>query len=354
MKIKEIKFQEIKIPLKRRFEIATGASDFANNVIIKIITDQGIGYGEASPSLHVLGENALTVQSIIPTLFEKIKDIDAEDIRNISRKLKKVPNNNSAKAGIEIALFDLLGKNGNLPLNKILGSSKMGMETDITIGIMNDIEAINLAKEFVNEGFKSLKIKVGKNVIEDINRVKKIADAVGEKIQLRIDANQGYNLHQAINFINAVKDLNIEFIEQPLPYYNLEKLAELRAISQIPIMLDESIKTIRDLNNIINLKAADMINIKLMKTSGILEALTIGEVAKSYDLKIMVGCMAETSLGISAAMHFALSIDADYIDLDSYFNLQYDIAKNPIKNVFGVNYINNEPGLGINLKEEYQ
>ncbi|MGC8565666.1 MAG: dipeptide epimerase [Thermoplasmata archaeon] len=353
MKIKEIKVQEIKIPLKRKFIIASGASEYSNNVLIKVITEEFVGYGESSPSLHVLGENAGTVQSIMPVLFEKIKRLDSNNIREISRILKKVPNNQSAKAGIDIALYDLLGKEINTPLNKILGTSQISKETDITIGIMDNNEATVLAKEYVKEGFKALKIKVGTNLREDIERVNKIRDAVGNKIELRVDANQGYNYQEAKEFIKAIEKFDIAFIEQPLPYYALEKIAELRVWSNIPIMLDESLKSIRDLYEIIKMKAADMINIKLMKTSGITDALSISDLARAFDLKIMVGCMSETSLGIAAGMHFALAIEADYIDLDSHFNLQYDIAKNPIKNLMGENYIDTSKGLGIELKEEY-
>ncbi|MGC8663086.1 MAG: dipeptide epimerase [Thermoplasmata archaeon] len=353
MKIKEIRTQELKIPLKRIFIIASGSSEYSNNVILKIITDSSTGYGEASPSIHVLGENAGTVQSIVPVLFNKIKDFEAGDVRDISKVLKKIPNNQSAKAGLDIALHDLLAKEYNAPLNRLLGTSKIAMDTDITIGIMDEQDAINLAREYIKEGFKSIKIKVGTNLKKDIERVKNIRSAVGDKIELRVDANQGYNYNEARDFIDETKKLDIEFLEQPMPYYMLEKMAELRKYSQIPIMLDESLKDIRDLYEIINKKAADMINIKLMKTSGITDALSIADLAKSYDLKIMVGCMAETSLGIAASMHFALAIDADYIDLDSHFNLQYDIAKNPIKNLKGKNYINNDFGLGINLKDDY-
>ncbi|MCI4434058.1 MAG: dipeptide epimerase [Thermoplasmata archaeon] len=354
MKIKEIRLQEIKIPLKRKFVIASGSSEYSNNVLIKIITDEFIGYGEASPSLHVLGENTGTIQSIMPVLFEKIKDFDSNDIRGISRILKKIPNNYSAKAGIDLALYDLLGKELGSPLNKILGTSKVFMDTDITIGIMDDDEALILANEYISQGFRSLKIKVGTDLKRDIERVKKIREAVGEKIELRIDANQGYNFHQARDFINSVKNLDIEFIEQPMPYFALENISELRKDSPIPIMLDESLKNIRDLYEIINKRAADLINIKLMKTSGITDAISIAELARSYDIGVMVGCMSETSLGISAGMHFALAIDADYIDLDSHFNLQFDIAINPVKNISGKNYIENKSGLGIDLKDEYK
>lgn len=353
MKIKEIKLQEIKIPLRRKFVIASGASEYSNNVIVKVITDHYTGYGESSPSMHVLGENTGTIISVMPLLFEKIREVEAENIREISRILKRIPNNQSAKAGLDIALYDLLGKEMNTPLNKILGTSQISKETDITIGIMGNEEAANLASEYVREGFSALKIKVGTDLKNDVERVKMIRETVGDKIQLRLDANQGYSYHEAREFIRAVERLNIEFIEQPLPYYALEKFADLRKESGIPIMLDESLKGIRDLYEIISKKAADMINIKLMKTSGITDALAIADLARAYDLKIMVGCMSETSLGIAAGMHFALAIDAEYVDLDSHFNLNYDTAKNPIKNLLGKNYVYPSEGLGIELKEDY-
>jgi len=351
MKIRDLQYKVVRIPLKERFVIALGSEDFSELVEVKLPAGDVEGYGEASPFSHVLGDNVESVTAALEMLKPAVLGAETEDIRLIRKNMEKIAvRNESAKAAVDVALWDLLGKEANLPVVNLLGSKRLSGETDITIGIMSQEEAVKRAETHVHEGFKALKIKVGEDPDVDAARVNAIREAVGNKIQLRVDANQGYNFYQAKDFLNRVSAAEIEFIEQPLPEWALEKTAELRRQTQIPIMLDESVKSFKDMVRAVKLNAADMVNIKLMKSGGISGAVPIAELAEEEDMKVMVGCMSESEVGIAAAMHFSLGLSVDYLDLDSHLNHREALATG-LQTEGGVNRISGAPGLGIGAEK---
>ncbi len=352
MKILDIKTKLISIPLKKRFTIATGSSEYSNNVIIEIITDEETGIGEASPSLHVLGETPEHVLSTIDLFKKHLINKDPFEMNEILKKMDEIiVRNESSKAAIDFALYDLYGKITKRPVVNLIGGNRFSMMTDITIGIEDYDETVSDAINYVKMGFRALKVKVGLNPEKDYERLRGIRENVGENIQIRVDANQGFTFSQARWFLNKIKDLNIEFIEQPLPEWDLVKISELRKISSIPIMLDESVKNIRDLKRAIDEGACDLINIKLMKTGGIKRALSMADFALSNGIDFMVGCMSESPVGISAAMHFSLAAGAKYIDLDCHLLQSKNIVKQGLRTENGINYIEERPGLGVSLIE---
>ncbi|MGC8614916.1 MAG: dipeptide epimerase [Thermoprotei archaeon] len=350
MKIREVQYRIVRLPLKQRFAIALGAQDYAELVEVKVIGEELEGYGEASPFSHVLGDSVETVAFALDSFRSEIVGMEVEDIRSIHEKMDKVlVRNESAKAAVDIALWDLLGKEAGLPTVKLLGSTRLAGDTDITIGIMGEEEARLRAIEYVRDGFKALKIKVGEDPERDARRVKAIREAIGSDIQLRVDANQGYSFAEAKEFLKKVSSADIEFLEQPLPEWALDRTAELRLESPFPIMLDESVKSFRDMVEVVRRHAADMVNIKLMKSAGISGGIPIAELAKEEDMKFMVGCMSESEVGIAAAMHFSLGLSADYLDLDSHLNHSEVIADGfSTKN--GTNYLSGEPGFGVRVR----
>ncbi len=350
MKIQDIKMKLLKIPLNKTFTIATESLDFADNVIIEIITDEAIGIGEASPSTFVLGETPEHVVSTLELFRKNLINQDASNMNEIIKKLDKiVVRNESSKAAIDFALFDLFGRLTKRPVVNLLGSNRFSMITDITIGIEDLNDTVKDALSYTKLGFKALKIKVGIDPFYDIERIKAVRENVGNNIQIRLDANQGFNFTQARWFINKIKDLDVEFIEQPLPEWDLVKISELRKVSSVPIMLDESVKNIRDFYNALKESACDLINIKLMKTGGIKKAMSLADFALSQNIDFMVGCMSEASLGISAGMHFALGSGAKYIDLDCHLLQTQSIAKTGLRTENGENFIENRPGFGVEL-----
>lgn len=349
MIIKKIEFYPLELERKERFVIATGSSKITHNIVVKIVTDDLIGWGNACPS-QVTDENSKSVQKALKLFSKRLTGEDATRINKIHSKMNALLSKNpSAKAGIDIALYDLLAKRVHLPLYKLLGGYKEKMLTDMTIGI-DDIEVmIEHAIRYKKEGFKALKIKIGLNVEEDVKKLIEIRKAVGDDIKIWVDVNQGYDENKTISFIKKIRHLNIEFIEQPVKFDDLIGLGNITKRSPIPIAADESIKSPEDGLDVVRNKCADLLNIKLMKCGGISPAIKINNIAEIGGLKVMVGCMGESLISIAAALHFALSQkNVVYGDLDSHFTLKKDVARGiTFKN--GYLLPSNKDGLGIDV-----
>jgi L-alanine-DL-glutamate epimerase-like enolase superfamily enzyme len=226
-----------------------------------------------------------------------------------------------------MALYDLLGRIAGIPVYQLLGAYRDRIATSITIGILNEPETVRRARDFVAQGFRALKLKGGRDVEEDISRVLAVRAAVGGKVALRFDANQGYDVEQSLLFVKATRPARLELVEQPTPRHALDDLARVTENTSLPIMADESLMGLRDAFRIARRGLADMINVKLMKCGGIGPAMEIASVARAARLDVMVGCMDESALGIAAALHFALAHPAvKYADLDGHIDLLEDPA----------------------------
>ena len=245
--------------------------------------------------------------------------------------------NGPAKAAVDIAIYDLLTQIYHVSLNHLLGGSKQSMATDYTISIGKPAEMVEQAKKTVQRGFTALKIKLGDHSIdEDVESVKQIAQAVGSDVALRLDVNQGWSYKQALQAFKMLADvnLNLDFIEQPLPANQLRDLALLRQQSTIPLMLDESVFTPADALRVIKAGAADYVNIKLMKCGGIYEATKINQLCESAGIPCMVGSMIEAPESIAAAAAFANAhANVRFIDLDSVYMIKNDLDLGDLKRV---------------------
>jgi L-alanine-DL-glutamate epimerase-like enolase superfamily enzyme len=328
--IKQIEVFPVTLGYKEPFRIAPGASTESHNVIVKIVTDYGVvGWGESSPSERVTGETAETVIKTLDKIAPKLigmcplrieQDVDVMD--------SVVEGNPAAKAAIDIALHDILGKTGNKPLFMLMGGYRTEVLTDITLSIKSPKEMAEDAVKAVKKGFKALKVKVGVDPTEDVERIKMIRDAVGSDIQIRIDANQGWTPRQALEALNKMKKFNIQFAEQPVPAEDLKGLVEVRKNSPIPIMADESVHSPEDALRLIQAEAVDFINIKLMKSGGILKGRKIAAIAESAGIPCMIGCMGESELGIAAGAHLAAAVkNIQHADLDSDLLLKDKLVK---------------------------
>jgi L-alanine-DL-glutamate epimerase-like enolase superfamily enzyme len=295
------------IKLKDQFSISSSSRSTTPSVIVEIELDGIIGYGEASLPPY-LSEN----QASVIDFLNKIKLESFQDISHISSILDYVngiaTGNNAAKASIDIALHDIWSKVNNLPLYQLLGiKQNQKLFTSFTIGITKPEELerkINLASEF-----KFLKIKLGtKNDKEIISLIRRYCDK-----PLFVDVNQGWpDKYFALEMINWLKEENVFLIEQPLPKDNTDDSAWLIERSPINIIADEAVQVLDDLEKIKDVYSG--VNIKLMKAGGIRNAFNMIKMAKKLNLKVMIGCMTETSCAISAAAHLASL--ADWIDLD--------------------------------------
>ena len=353
MKIIDIEIGHISVPLKRPFKTALRTVNSVEDVIVKITTDcNRVGYGEAPPTGVITGD---TTGAIIGAIEENIKTsiigMDIENFEDIMVKLNKcIVKNTSAKAAVDIALYDLYGQLHGAPLYKLLGGYRKEIITDITISVNSPEEMAIDSLDAIRLGYKTLKMKVGTESAMDIKRLKAVREAVGREINIRIDANQGWKPKEAVLTLRKMEDagLNIEFVEQPVAAHDIEGLKFVTDNVSIPVMADESVFSPMDALKIMQIRAADLINIKLMKTGGIYNALKICSIAEVYGVECMMGCMLEAKISVTAAAHLAAAKSIiTKIDLDGPILC----SKDPIKGgaIFNESSIilSDTPGLGI-------
>lgn len=319
MKISHIEIYRFSISMEP-FAIATGTMDYAQNTLVKVYTEEGIyGIGECSAFPMIVGETQNTCLVLAQDFAKIWKGKDALDISARMAELDLyIAGNKTIKSAFDMALYDLAAKNANLPLYKFLGGNRREIETDITIGISSPEIMAEKALEFVQKGATVLKIKLGKKPEDDVARIAEIRKRVGEDVKIRIDANQGWTFEESEYALNALEEFNIQFCEQPMRTYNDDKLPQLRKITKVPIMADESCYDHRDAERLIENDACAYLNIKFSKSGGIQEALKIHEVSKKYEVPCMIGGMLETKLALAAKIHFAYAAEnVQYYDLDT-------------------------------------
>lgn len=352
MKIRNISLVKANLQLSRPYKIAFKTIDTVQNGIISITSETGLtGLGAFNPCYEVIGEtlddgfNALTEENLE---WLKGKDILAID-QLCGEVQQKFAKNTSARIGLEIALYDLFTQTINMPLARYLGQKITSMPTSITIGIKNTKETLEEANEYVARKFKILKIKLGISLEEDIERLVKLREVYGTGIQLIIDANQGYDEHQLVEFNNSTAHLNIELIEQPLRTGKEEEMRRLPPHIRELVAADESLITKDDAINLAGPPSAcNFFNIKLMKCGGITEALKIAEVASKARIGLMWGCNDESIISITAALHTAFAcVNTKYIDLDGSLDLAEDVVKGGFILKDGIMSIADKPGLGL-------
>ena len=322
MKITEVRIGRISVPLRVPFKTALRRVDSVEDVIVELHTDTGaVGYGEAPPTGVITGD---TTGAIIGALKDHIiKTIigrDVDDFEALTDSVQKcIIHNSSAKAAVDMALWDLYGQLYNIPVYKLLGGSKDKIVTDITISVNSPEEMARDAITAINRGYDTLKVKVGVNPKLDVERLSAIRNAIGSRAKLRIDANQAWKPQEAVRILNQMQEqgLDIELVEQPVIAYDIEGLKYVTERSYVPVLADESVFSPLDAMKIIQSGAADLINIKLMKCGGITPALKIADAASIMGVECMLGCMLEAKVSVNAAVHVACARSIiTKIDLD--------------------------------------
>jgi L-Ala-D/L-Glu epimerase len=312
MKITDIRFAMLRVPLKTPFKTALRTVDTVEDIVVSVHTDTGhVGYGEAPATAVITGD---THGSIIEAIRKFIAPrLIGEAISNLNRVTHLIQNalekNSSAKAAVEIAVYDLFGQLYKAPLYKMLGGGDPVVTTDITISVdyIDKMVADSIAA--VERGFESLKIKVGKDIGVDLERIKAVYAAVEGRALLRLDANQGWTAKQAVYALQTLEDagVRLELVEQPVKAQDLDGMKYVTERVHTPIMADESVFGPTEVVELIRMRAADIINIKLMKTGGLSNAIQIADIAGMYGVECMIGCMIETSISVAAAVHLAVA-----------------------------------------------
>jgi o-succinylbenzoate synthase len=309
------------------FAIATGTMYHAQNVFIRVHTSEGIyGVGECSAFPFITGETQETCLAMAKDFAKLWKGKEA---LNIPARLKELDDftarNPTAKSAFDMALYDIAAKSSNKPLYEFLGGTKRAIETDITIGIGSPDQMVEQALKYQQDGARILKIKLGKQPHDDVERMQQIRKAIKPETELRIDANQGWSFEDAANALQCMKDLNIEFCEQPMRTWFDDYLPELCESSPLAIMADESCYHHHDARRLIKTKSCHSINIKLAKSGGMYEAKQIHRLAEEAGLPCMIGSMLESRLALTANLHFAYaSPNILFFDLDTCLMGQLD------------------------------
>ena len=322
MNITNITAQPITIPLTTTFTTSLRATNKVDCVLVKVHTDNGqIGYGSGSPVPEISGETVKSVVGAIDFIGEHLIGMTLENSELLFQKLNNcIIGSTSAKAAIDMAIYDLLAKSLDIPLYQLLGGRSQKLTTDITISLASPEKMVAECTKMVKEGFTILKIKVGSDPQIDIERLKKIHESFSGKTLIRIDANQGWTAKEAVYVCRALEQAKvpIDLVEQPVAAGDLEGMRFVRDNTLFPVFADESIFSPADALKFIEHSAIDGINIKLMKCGGIYNALKIVAIAESAGIPCMIGSMMESHLSVLAAAHLAVSkTTINRFDLDA-------------------------------------
>ncbi|MEH7344448.1 dipeptide epimerase [Bacillus sp. JJ1532] len=354
MKIDKIETYRVAIPLIKPFKTALRTVTTAESILVKVSCDNGIiGWGEAPPTVVITGETLSSIESAIHHVLKPY--LEQQSLLSYETLFQGIQSiligNSSAKAAIDMALYDCLSQQCKLPLYQFLGGHKQEIETDFTVSVNGPEEMGEDAVAYVQQGFDVLKVKVGKdNVLTDIERIREIRGRVGKAIKIRLDANQGWSPKEAIQAIRKMEemDLNIELVEQPVKAWDIAGLKQVTDHVDTLIMADESVFSPRQAFEVIKTRSADLINIKLMKSGGIYQAQIINQLAEVNGMECMVGSMIETRIGITAAAHFAASKrNITRFDFDAPLMLAKELVEGGIKYNGRKVTLPSEPGLGI-------
>jgi o-succinylbenzoate synthase len=344
----------LRVPLKTPFKTALRSVEQVEDIVVMVHTDDGhVGYGSAPATAVITGDtHGSIVDAIRHYIAPRVVGHDIADLNHITTLVQgAMEKNSSAKAAVEIAVHDLWGQLYGAPLYKLLGGGDPVITTDITISVdyIDKMVADSLAA--VERGFESLKIKVGKDIGVDIERTKAIHAAVEGRALLRLDANQGWTAKQAVYALQTLEDagVKLELVEQPVKAHDLEGLRYVTERVHTPVMADESVFGPMEVIELIRMRAADIVNIKLMKTGGISNAVRIADIAGMHGIDCMIGCMLESSIGVAAAVHLAVAKAGviTKVDLDGPSLCQYDPVDGGV--IFNESEITvtDAPGLGI-------
>lgn len=349
--ISRVEVYSAELPFKEAFTIALGSSTVSRNIAVRVVTVDGVeGWGEGSPSRQVLGETVeLALESALSIARRLIglRSPSPEGLYLLCRGSRSP----SAAAAIEEAVLDAWARSAGASIAKLLGGPfRTSLQTDVTIGIMSPEAQAERAVRYVEAGFNILKIKLGLEPEVDVERVKAVRDAVGEGVRIRVDANQGWSVEQAISVINRIAGFDVELVEQPIRWDDIEGLAKVRRETSVPIAVDESVKQPGDVFRVARAEAADVVNIKVMKSAGLMGGLRVAHASEAAGLANMIGCMGEGRLGITGAVCLAASCcNIVYFDLDSDVLLAADYASGGSELRGGWRLVPAGPGLQVTV-----
>jgi len=361
MKIKAVEIIPIRIPYAIPVKISTGLLVTADNVIVKIITEDGIvGIGETQPLPPFQGccETQGSIVQVIKNSYTPVLlGRDPSDIEKIMWDLDAAVRGAAyAVTAVGDALYDLLAKSLRVPLYKLLGGLyRNKIEMVWSIGMKSTAEMEKEAHWALGKGYRKLKIKVGSSdPREDVEHAFAVRKVLGEAVSFRIDANAGYTFNDALNTIKALKPVNLEFVEQPLPIWDYDGLAKLSSLIDLPLMADESCNTIYSVMELVKRKAVAICDIKLAKNGGIYHARKIAAITQAANIPLYAGNQPATSVGAAAAAHFyaaTSNVIAGDFNIGPAGWISADVVKKPLPLDGPFAIVPDGLGIGVELDE---
>ena len=356
--ITKIDLYKLFIPLKEPFIISLGPLYNAESVVVRMETSAGItGWGECSPFMSINGESADTGLVVgryfEPALLGKDPLAIGDRVADMDRIIY---GNKSIKSAFDMALYDIAAKHAGQPLYRFLGGTgNKEIATDYTVSVDTPAKMAADALKIKTQGFPVIKVKIGKGGAQDVERIRAIREAVGSDIPLRVDANQGWGVAEAIETLKALEPFNIQHCEEPVARWEFMELPKIKAQSPIPVMADESCGDQHDVKRLIGLGACDRINIKLGKSGGIYNALQMIRLAEAADMEIQIGAFLESRLAMTAFAHLALcSPKVVYFDFDTALMFSQDPVEGGILyKENGRIEIPDQPGIGAVIREDF-
>jgi L-alanine-DL-glutamate epimerase-like enolase superfamily enzyme len=357
MRIDRVAIFPISIPLVYPFTISTGSSDRRDSVIVKVWDDDGcMGLGESAPSREFSEETQETSVSTLQYLARSILGEDPLNIEKLHNKMDAAVHGHPfSKAAIDMAMYDLAGRRLQTPAFNLLGGCICEeFALDWAIGLKETSAMVEEAIEKTEQGFKSLKIKVGVKTDVDIRNIESIKEAVGDSVSLKVDANQALNLRTDLSYLSVLDDLGLEYIEQPLPKWDLEGMSILCKAIKTPIMADESVFSPQDALMVIAKRAADIVHLKIHKHGGLLPTKTIAKMCETALVPCFGGGMLSTSIAVAAASHLFASTGNILPVAEFHVGLgllKDDVVTERIRVKNGNLKVRNAPGLGLEVDE---
>ncbi|MER2153769.1 MAG: dipeptide epimerase [Solibacillus sp.] len=355
MQIKTIELFNIELPLIEPFIVSYGTYPNMPSIIVKMTSQCGfVGWGEAVPDEHVTGETLESTYAVLKhTLAPAMIGENPMNFEKIHAKMDElISSSPAAKAAIDIACFDLAGKKLGVPAYQLTGGryyEKFPITHVLSIGTPEKMA--NEAAERVQMGYNSFKMKVGRDVASDVARIKAVRERVGNEIAIRVDVNQGWvNSSTTMQAVRELEELNIDWLEQPVRADDIDGMVEIKSKTSIPVMIDEGLRGVREMREIIAKRAADKVNIKLMKCGGMYPAMKLAHMAEMAGIECQIGSMVESSVGSAAGFHVAFSNKVfTSVELTGPLKFSKDIGNLQ----YNVPYIqlNERAGLGVDVDE---
>lgn len=363
MKITKIETIPVSIPInpKRAIRSGRGYHTFSLFLMVKVYTDEGVvGLGEVSCTAVWSGEDQVTAARIIDAYLAPVLiGQDPTQIERLTHVMRKtVANNPFTRSAIEMALWDILGKVANLPVYRLLGGAVRDfVTTKYSISGHPPAQAAEIAAWAVEQGFRTMKVKVGIEPEEDVARVAAVRKAIGPDVRLGVDANGGWSPRVAIQTIPRLYEYNIFFVEQPVPDLDIEWLADVRRQVKVPVMADESVYSPQDATAIVRAGAADILSVYVGKGGGIGAARKITAIAEGAGIVCTIGSNLEMGVASAAMIHLGMATTAiaaeDFpCDIISAFYYEDDLLTEPLLIEAGKARPHEKPGLGVELDEK--